>query len=600
MLAAEQLTGTMLGETQIERLLGKSQLGAAYTARQPARGRKVLLTIFRFPEGMPEAVRAQFLARFAREGAALLHLVHPHIVPIYEYGEQPGYAYLITAYLKNPSLGQVLKENGRFTPEQALHILQQLAEGLDYLHNQYIMHGMLSLANVIVDGDLHVRIAGLGLHTLLEMHGNARASRPLEHLSSPQGAFLGNPVYISPERVLGLAVDGRADVYALGVMLFELLSGTQPFADGTALDVALQRLQQPAPSLHKARPDLSEAFDLVIGRALERDPAKRYQRAGELVQAFERVIKAGKVAHSAGPSLGSRGTPGMQLTVPPTVNWFDEQISPSGKWQIVPPSGLGPAPARASAPAGPVFSSEEENPASLAGVDPFAWWSSAARGSGPLPSVAGTFARRPQVRPLSPGARGRRQPNQQERRRLVGMIVAGTAAAGVLTVGTISFAHLVGSARRTGLTSSAAATSPVSAGSPTKTQQHTPRPSASPTAQKPKPTPPPKPTAPPHTGKVIGSTALAKNNALRFTNPADGATSLLIHLANGNFVACERACTHEGVPVNYDPASKMLICPAHGAVFDPQNGFNHVSGPGSGPLARVPIQINGDGTITTP
>src|SRR5581483_9081688 len=102
-----------------------------------------------------------------------LHLVNPHIVPVYEYGERPDYAYLVTAYLKDPSLGQFLKENGRFTPQQALHILQQLAEGLDYLHSQRIMHGMLSLANIIVDKDLHARIAGLGLHTLLEMHGNA-------------------------------------------------------------------------------------------------------------------------------------------------------------------------------------------------------------------------------------------------------------------------------------------------------------------------------------------------------------------------------------------------------------------------------------------
>lgn len=600
MLAAEQLAGTMLGESQIERLLGKSQLGAAYLARQPARGRKVLLTTFRFPEGMPAPVREQFLVRFTREGAALLHLVHPHLLPIYEYGVQPDYAYLVTPFLKDPSLGQILKENKRFTPQQALDILRQLAEGLDYLHNQRIMHGMLSLANVIVDGNLHVRIAGLGLHTLLEMHGNVRASRPLEHLSSPQGTFLGNPASISPERVLGLALDGRADVYALGVMLFELLSGTQPFSGGTALEVALQRLQQPVPSLHKVCPDLPEAFDLVIGRALERDPEKRFQRAGEVAQAFERVIKAQKAARNAAPSLGSQGTPGIQLTVPPTVNWFDEQITPSGKWQVVPPSGMDEG---AGGPplAGPAFSLDEENPASLAGVDPFAWWSSTARGSGPLAPVPGTFTRRLPVRPSAASARGRRRPDQQERRRLVGLVVAGTAAVGVLTVGTISFARLIGSARRSGLASGPASPSAASASATTsKVQQHTPGPAASPTAHKPKPTAPPRPTAPPHIGTVIGSTALAKNNSLRFTNPADGAASLLIHLANGNFVACERACTHQGVAVNYDPASKMLVCPAHGAIFDPQNGFSHVSGPGSGPLARVSIQVNGDGTITTP
>jgi Rieske Fe-S protein len=92
---------------------------------------------------------------------------------------------------------------------------------------------------------------------------------------------------------------------------------------------------------------------------------------------------------------------------------------------------------------------------------------------------------------------------------------------------------------------------------------------------------------------------LAANSSRAFINPADTGASLLIRLATGNFVACERACTHQGVAVNYDPQSKMLICPAHGAIFDPQNGFAHVSGPGNGPLTSVAIRVNGDGTITT-
>jgi Rieske Fe-S protein len=89
------------------------------------------------------------------------------------------------------------------------------------------------------------------------------------------------------------------------------------------------------------------------------------------------------------------------------------------------------------------------------------------------------------------------------------------------------------------------------------------------------------------------------NSAQNFTNPADGHGSLLIHLGNGNFVACERACTHEGVPVNYDPGQGKLVCPAHNAVFDPLNGFSHISGPGNGPLPGVSIRVNKDGTITT-
>ncbi len=92
---------------------------------------------------------------------------------------------------------------------------------------------------------------------------------------------------------------------------------------------------------------------------------------------------------------------------------------------------------------------------------------------------------------------------------------------------------------------------------------------------------------------------MGANSAITFTNPADGQSSLLIRLANGNFVACERACTHVGVPVNYNSGTHMLDCPAHGAIFDPQQSFAHISGPGSGPLAKVTITVNNDGTITT-
>jgi Rieske Fe-S protein len=98
---------------------------------------------------------------------------------------------------------------------------------------------------------------------------------------------------------------------------------------------------------------------------------------------------------------------------------------------------------------------------------------------------------------------------------------------------------------------------------------------------------------------VIGYTNQATNSAKTFTNPKDGNSSMLIHQPNGNFVACERQCTHQGVNVNYDAGSQKLVCPAHGAVFDPANGFNLTQGPGNGPLAGVSIRVNTDGTITT-
>lgn len=582
----EQLTGETLGEYQIERLLGKSQLGAAYLAQQPTQGHTVLVTMFHFPKGMTAQEREQYLARFSQEGAALTHLAHPHILPIYAFGEQSDMSYLVAAFVKEASLAQVLKQNTRCTPQQTLQVLKQVATALDYAHSRRVTHGMLSLANVVVGNRLNARIAGFGLRSMLEMHSQARSARPQEYLASAQGVFLGNAPYISPEHVLGQPIDARTDIYTLGIMLFELLSGTQPFHGSTPLDTALQRLQQPVPRIHDICPDLPKAFDLVIGRALERDPTKRFQHAGDVASAFERVVQAQEAARH------EQAQPNAPITLPPMVNWFDEHITPSGKWQMAPQVGTvsTPTTSPASTPAR-AGQTAQENPASLAGMDPFVWWSSHASGRKTPPSTPATSVRNAPVRL----ARPRSRPDQPGRRRLVTLLVAGTAAAGALTVGGISFAHLIKSTQRPALVSNSAAgsitrtsTTPAQGGGTQKTP-------ATPTAPTQQPTPKP----PTHTGTVIGSTALAANSSRAFINPADTGASLLIRLATGNFVACERACTHQGIAVNYDPQSKMLICPAHGAIFDPQNGFAHVSGPGNGPLTSVAIRVNGDGTVTT-
>jgi serine/threonine protein kinase/Rieske Fe-S protein len=666
----------MLGAYRVERILGQSQLGAAYLAVEPGHGTRVMITTFTFPRGQEAQEREQCRARFAREGAQLTRLMHAAIVPVYAFGELEDFLYLVTAFVKEPSLGQILRQNERLTPPQTLHVLRQLAAGLDYAHSQGVAHGMLSLANLIMNTNHEVGIAGFGLRTMLEMHSSSQSARPLAHLSSAQGAFLGSPEYIAPERVLGLACDWRVDIYALGVIAFALLSGVQPFRAATPLDIALQRLQQTTPLVHVACPGVSEAFDLVIGRALERDPARRFQSAGEFVGAFERVLKAQEAAQA--PKMAASGTrePETQMTMPPTVNWFDEQVTPSGRWQVVQPIGTAgmraleqspystgkmaaasavapspystdrletpgseplapspfstdrleapehaplapspystdrleapgsellasapystdrlPSPQPQPQPAAQGRSSMPKAPgASLAGIDPFAWWSSRAIGRKPLPAAQPEAARPAPLRLAIPGfqTRARPRPDQQGRRKVVALAVTGVAAAGALTIGAVTFAHLTQSIKQPAAQTSAAQTSAPTA--PTGNSGTTPA------ATKPAKT---STRAPTHTGTVIGATTLAANSAKVFTNPADGVSSLLIRLTNGNFVACERTCTHRGVPVNYDPKSKMIVCPAHGAIFDPKNGFSHVSGPGEGPLTRVSIHVNGDGTITT-
>ncbi len=299
----EQMVGKKLGGYRVEHLLGHGRLSAVYMARQSAQadvqGRTVLMTIFHYPEELSEQERRQLKSSFEHEDVALVRLHHPNVLPTYDFGEQAGYPYLVTAFARGASLAQLVKQQKRMSPEHALHILRQLADGLDYAHSNGVTHGMLSLSNVLVNDDFTVQLAGFGLKIMLEAHRGRQSSHPQAHLLSAAGTFLGSPDYIAPERVQGLPAGSQADIYALGVMLFELLSGLPPFHGATPLETALQRVRQPAPLLHAICPDISEGFDLVIGKALAIDPARRYQKAGDVTQAYERVLKALAVTQSA-------------------------------------------------------------------------------------------------------------------------------------------------------------------------------------------------------------------------------------------------------------------------------------------------------------
>ena len=455
-LHQDQLVGRTLGEYRVERLLGHAQLGAAYLARQLSQSRTVMISTFNFPEGLSTSERNQLTARISGERAALARLTHPNILPIYDFGEQSGYLYLVTAFSKGASLSQALKQQSRFTPDQVVKVLKSLGIGLDYAHNQGVVHGILSLSNVLISTELTVQIAGFGLRTLLEVQEYNQSKHSPTYLFNAHGVLLGSPEYTSPECILGETVDARSDIYSLGVMIFKLLSGTLPFNGTTPLETALQRIQQPVPSVHSLCSDVPEAFDLVISKALERDPARRYQRAGDIADDFERVLTILHATHKGNDSSIQQLAHSPQLTLPPTVNWFNEGDSPNNRWQLSPPIVTGHMPAVTSSPSFPkadrdgteskqlilpataaqpdasteILSTKANGrPDSMAGVDPFALWSAAPDRPAALPPAPGTFTRRAP----RPNSRSRRYPAQQDRRKLVTLMVAGTA--GVLTVG---------------------------------------------------------------------------------------------------------------------------------------------------------------------
>ncbi|HEV2582491.1 MAG TPA: serine/threonine-protein kinase, partial [Ktedonobacteraceae bacterium] len=550
----DQLAGSVLGDYQVERLLGNGHYGTAYLARQRSQGRQVVITTFNMREEMVAWQRDHLADRIAQERVLLTRLAHPNILPTYDFGAYANQLYLVTAVFNGISLSQALKQQKRLTPQQTLDVLKQMASCLDYAHSSGVVHGLLSPSQVQIGARL--QIAGFGLRTILEVRQPQAQHFPL----NATGAIQDNLEYSAPECVQGGPIDARSDIYALGVMLFELLSGSLPFSGQTPFESTLQRMHQSAHSVHSLCPDVPEALDLVIDKMLERDPVKRYKRASEGAVAFERVLQSFEAMERASTARSSRLVLESQQMLPPPVN--------EGKQ------------------AKPISRSF-----SLAGIDPFAWWTSMTTKD---PQVApGSFARGSQRQPVRlSDKRGRRRPIRQDRRQVVKMVATSATIVGVFAIGGISFEHFVqslkqpqqsatgsilpGSTTTTQGNTPAAGTTPSTQKSPSAsktatpkaspthstqpsptgqpttqpTGQPTPQPTTPPTPQPtPQPTQPPTPTpspTPSHTGTVIGQTSQPANSAVKFTNPADGNAGLLIHLGNGNFVACERACTHAG------------------------------------------------------
>ncbi len=624
LLTTVSLTGQNVGPYQILRPLGHGVLNAVYEARHESTQQVCILTLFLVPESFPAQTRQRFLARFARESTMLVKLQHPYILPVQDVGEYAGNPYLVNPNVKGSSVAKLLKQKGRLTPKQTLELLKRIADSIDYAHSNGVLHGTLSPANILLNDT--VQIAGFGLMNMLTVRGLEDATQyPQPASRSIVGTALGTQGYIAPEITQEKSFDGRIDIYALGILLLELLYGSSPF-NGTHSSIT-HSIE--APRLSTLCPELPASLDAVIQQAVNPDPAQRIQSVGALATLFAQALNAQQATAPQPVVVTQKVVPDLQITLPNAVDWFVKEDTPTGKWQLIPPVTAHTAAIR------PTNAQEEkqiENKSTQAddmqSIDPFVWWSSMTASQ--VAAQPGTFAKT--TTPRISTSKKRVVAQKQGRRRVVAMLAGGgVVALGALGFGGVTLAHVLQQHPQSATTNTAqqsiATTAPTSVptqstggvaqtkptapakpkpvAKPTQTTQATPttgtttQPTTQPTAQ---PTQPPKPTATPppqHTGTVIGSTSMGTDSSQNFTNPTNGSGSILIHLPNGNFVAYNKACTHEGVAVYYDAGSQKLKCPRHGAIFDPANGGSPVSGPNNGPLQNIAIRVNSDGTITT-
>ncbi|MEZ6185694.1 MAG: serine/threonine-protein kinase [Planctomycetota bacterium] len=276
--------GRNIAGYELIKKLGPSQ-STVFLARSP-QGTAVALKILpqQVVQRSPSAGK-----RFLREARALFGLSHPNVVRLLDAGEELGTYYLAMAYFDGPTLKEVLAQRGRLDEAQTLRLGAQLARGLAYLHEQGLVHRNVKPEHLLVNAQGEVKLIGLGLLRESEDEGPNRVTM--------KGAILGSPQYMAPEQARGLDLDHRADLYSLGVTLYELASGTVPFPDKSAARV-LQRLATDLPPpLRDRNPTLSAAIEAVVGRLLAKDPGDRYPDAERLAEDLEALGRGATAQH---------------------------------------------------------------------------------------------------------------------------------------------------------------------------------------------------------------------------------------------------------------------------------------------------------------
>ena len=218
-----------------------------------------------------------FRARFEQEAQVIAALAHPAIVPIYEFGVYQGQPFIVMQYMSKGSLAERLAR-GPLPPDRAVETLARIANALDFTHRQGIIHRDLKPSNILYDQNDDAYLADFGIA--------ARAGATWQ-----QDLAGGTPAYMSPEQALqGETIDSRSDVYSLGIIAFEMLTGGLPFEGDLPVSVVLKHIYDPPPSLGAANPDLPAALDPVLQRALAKDPRERYPSTGEFSKAFESAL----------------------------------------------------------------------------------------------------------------------------------------------------------------------------------------------------------------------------------------------------------------------------------------------------------------------
>ncbi len=334
-----------IGRYEVREEIGRGAMGVVYRARDPIIGRDVAIKVLRVTAALPADEFEQFRHRFIREAQSAGILSHPNIVTVHDVVEESteGFTFIAMEFVPGNNLRQAIQASGGLAVDRALEILLQVAAALDFAHSKGVVHRDIKPANILITEDHRVKITDFGI-----------ARMDASNLTQ-DGQLLGTPNYMAPEQILGNEVDHRADLFSLGVVLYETLTRQKPFPGENLTAVAHRVVYEPFTPLEQHLPELPKALSAILSKALEKDPAMRYQRGADMAADLRKVLDELRgEATSATLMLGDRTASGARRLSPPPPRETSEAQT------IALPSGSAPG---AKAPSAKAVSVRAAKPA---------------------------------------------------------------------------------------------------------------------------------------------------------------------------------------------------------------------------------------------
>src|SRR5918996_4392872 len=280
--------GTLIGDRfRLEEKVGSGGMSSVYRAYDPTLERHVAIKLMH----RDISSDADQLERFRREARAVAQLNHPHVVIVIDAGEDEGAPYIVFEYIEGETLKERIRRLGRLPVSEAVAYAIEIGRALECAHDNKLVHRDVKPQNVLIDRDGRAKVTDFGIARSMEAQG-----------LTATGRVLGTTDYVSPEQALGHEVTEQSDIYSLGIVLYEMLTGEAPFQADTQVAVAMKHVKEPLPDVQRLRPEISAALAAVVERATTKETAHRYQTVGEMVHDLEEVlaIEAARTGQATG------------------------------------------------------------------------------------------------------------------------------------------------------------------------------------------------------------------------------------------------------------------------------------------------------------